>query len=296
MPTAAVVALCLVCAILGGLGGGVLAGSLMGGGEGENVPGSSDTVFNVAAPDSSSSVTTNVVSPGSALSPSEIYSLACGQTVAITTEVTYRSFYGYSTAPVSGSGFIISADGYIMTNYHVIEDAAKGGYEISVLTYDGTEYIASIVGYEEDNDVAVLKIDADGLSAATLGDSDSITVGEDIFAVGNPLGELGYTMTSGMVSALDRDITSYDSSTGTYTTINMFQIDAAVNPGNSGGPLFNDRGQVIGIVTAKYSDTGVEGLGFAIPINDAVRIAEDLITKGYVSGKAYPLSFSPAFG
>lgn len=299
MPAAAVIALCLVCAIIGGIGGGALAGSFMGssgelsapdtqtGTPAMNDSSQTGTVINRAESSATPSIGTNIVADGSVLSAASIYSIACDQTVAITTEVTYRSFYGYSTAPVSGSGFIISSDGYILTNYHVIEDAATGGYEISVLTYDGSEYIASIVGYEEDNDVAVLKIDANGLSAATLGDSDGISVGEDVYAVGNPLGELGYTMTSGMISALDRDITTYDSSAGTYTSINMFQIDAAVNSGNSGGPVYNNRGQVIGIVTAKYSDTGVEGLGFAIPINDAVSIAEDLITKGYVSGKAY---------
>lgn len=291
MPAAAVVALCLVCAILGGLAGGWLPTLFTGDDDtiansvAQNESGSG-TVLNMAAPQPNSQVSTNFVSSGSKLSAAEIYSLACAQTVAVTTEVTYRSFYGYSTTPVSGSGFIISSNGYILTNYHVVEDAVEGGYEVTVLTYDGTEYTAAIVGYEKDNDVAVLKIEGEDLSAVTLGDSDSMVVGEDVYAVGNPLGELGYTMTKGMISALDREITSYDDSTKTYNTINMFQIDAAVNAGNSGGPVYNDRGEVIGIVTAKYSDTGVEGLGFAIPINDAVSLANDIITNGYVRGKA----------
>ena len=295
MPAAAVIALCLVCALLGGAGGGALVGSYVidrteASGEAPDLsrPGSSGPVINVTAPTASPSLGTNIVADGSLLSAGEIYSLACRQVVAVTTEITYKNYFGYTTSgAVSGSGFIISSDGYILTNYHVIEDAAKGGYEISVLTHDGSEYVASIVGYEAENDVAVLKIEAEELSAATLGDSDGMAVGDTVYAVGNPLGELEYTMTSGMVSALDRDITTYESSTGTSNTINMFQIDAAVNSGNSGGPVYNDRGQVIGIVTAKYSDSGVEGLGFAVPINDALAIAEDLITKGYVSGKAY---------
>lgn len=290
MSAPGVIALCLVCAILGGIAGGLPA--LIRGGTAQDVSeetgsGGSETVLNVAAPQGTTQVSTNLVSTGSDISASEIYALACSQVVAITTEVTYRSFYGYSTVPVSGSGFIISSNGYILTNYHVIEDADEGGYEISVLTYDGTEYTASIVGYEKDNDVAVLKIEAEGLNAVTIGDSDAIVVGEDVYAVGNPLGELGYTMTGGMVSALDREITSYDSDTRTYNTINMFQVDAAVNAGNSGGPVYNSRGEVIGIVTAKYSDTGVEGLGFAIPINDAIELANDIMTVGYVRGKAY---------
>lgn len=286
-----VIALCLVCAILGGIMGGAVSGTSGTKGVESSPPAneesSDQTILKVAAPQTTGTqVSTNIIN-SSELTAAEIYSLACSQVVAITTEVTYRSFYGYSTAAVSGSGFIISSNGYILTNYHVIEDADEGGYEISVLTYDGTEYIASIVGYEQDNDVAVLKIDAEGLDAVTIGDSDGIVVGEDVYAVGNPLGELGFTMTKGVVSALDRDITSYDSGTRTYNTINMFQIDAAVNSGNSGGPVYNSRGEVIGIVTAKYSDTGVEGLGFAIPINDAVELANDIMTVGYVRGKAY---------
>ena len=297
MPAAAVVALCLVCALLGGAGGGAMVGSYIHSKQAEAEALSDDAasankadgpILNITAPTASPSVGTNIVADGSILSAGEVYAIACDQVVAITTEITYKNYFGYTTSSaVSGSGFIISADGYILTNYHVIEDAAKGGYEISVLTHEGSEYIASIVGYEAENDVAVLKIEAENLSAATLGDSDAMAVGDIVYAVGNPLGELEYTMTSGMVSALDRDITTYDADTGSYNTINMFQIDAAVNSGNSGGPVYNAKGQVIGIVTAKYSDSGVEGLGFAVPINDAVAIAEDLITKGYVSGKAY---------
>ncbi len=292
MPIAAAIALCLVCALIGGAGGGMLAGRYMANRFEEqieeNSPSLSDSVLTLPPVENSPSQSSQISSDGNTLSPRDIYTIACQQVVAVSTEITYKNFFGYTTSSaVPGPGFIISADGSILTNFHVIEDAAKGGYEISVFTHDGSEYIASIVGFEADNDVAVLKIEAENLSAVNLGNSDSMAVGDTVFAVGNPLGELEYTMTSGMVSALDRDISTYDSDTGTYTTINMFQIDAAVNSGNSGGPVYDHSGKVIGIVTAKYSDSGVEGLGFAVPINDAVAIAEDLITKGYVSGKAY---------
>ena len=225
-----------------------------------------------------------VVQKSGVLSASDIYALACEQVVGVTTEVTYTNYFGMnSSSAVSGTGFIISEDGYILTNYHVIELAAQNGKDVNVILYDGTRYNAAIVGYEKYNDVAVLKIEASGLNSVKLGNSDSISVGEVVYAVGNPLGELDFSMSTGHVSALDRAITSDESG----VAINMFQIDAAVNSGNSGGPVYNAAGEVIGIVTAKYASTGVEGLGFAIPINDAWSIANDLITKGYVTGKAY---------
>ncbi len=216
------------------------------------------------------------------MAASKIYEQACEQVVGISTDVTYTNYFGMtSSSAVSGSGFIVSENGYIITNYHVIEYAYKGKLAVSVILHDGTRYDAAIVGVEECSDVAVLKIDAANLSPVSFGDSDNILVGDDVYAVGNPLGELEFSMTTGHVSALDRLITTEENSEG----INMFQIDAAVNSGNSGGPAYNSRGEVV--VTAKYSDTGVEGLGFAIPINDAAGIANDLITKGYVTGKAY---------
>ena len=305
MGTGGVIALCLVCAILGGLLCGAVSGLFRKSGDtSAEEPAASrslndaaapaakqdDTVITVAAPESGTrTVTTNRVASGEELSATEIYyDLAVNQVVGITTEITYTNYFGFtSSGAVSGSGFIISSDGYILTNNHVIEDAVAGGYEVKVLTYDGTEYIADVVGYEEDNDVAVLKIAGTDFHAATVGDSEGMLVGEKVYAVGNPLGELEYTMTSGMVSALDREISIRDNTSGGTKTINMFQIDAAINSGNSGGPVYNSRGEVIGIATSKYSDTGIEGLGFAIPINDAVKIANDLISDGYVRGKAY---------
>ena len=244
----------------------------------------SGTASSVASASVPRSATNNLISDAPTLmSPAEIYDQAVRQAVGIRTEVTMTNFFGMtSSGAVSGSGFIISEDGYILTNYHVVESAHTANLDIKVVTYDGTEYIADIVGVEPNNDIAVLKINAQGLSAAGLGNSDELRVGDAVYAVGNPLGELDFSMSTGHVSALDRVINTQESE-----RINMFQIDAAVNEGNSGGPVYNGMGEVVGIVTAKYSSSGVEGLGFAIPINDVKAIADDLINIGYVTGKAY---------
>ena len=221
---------------------------------------------------------------GELLDPTEIYELATQQVVGISTEVTSANAFGQMvTGAISGTGFIISSDGYILTNNHVVEKAYKDNLKVTVMLYDGTEYEAQIIGVEGDNnDIAVLKIEASGLNAATLGNSDDMKVGESVYLVGNPLGELTYTMTAGIISALDREIAAEQDA-----SVNMFQLDAAVNSGNSGGPVYNSRGQVIGVITAKYKSTGVEGLGFAIPINDAAVIADEIIDHGYVTGKPY---------
>ena len=217
------------------------------------------------------------------LSPEDIYTITCESTVGITLPGQSTNIFGQSgSSSVSGSGLILSENGYVLTNYHVIEKAHENAATIRVLTFDGTEYTADVVGVETDSDLAVLKIAATGLTPAVLGNSEDMRVGQTIYVVGNPLGELTYTMTSGIVSALDRNIT-----TDINVTVNMFQIDAAVNNGNSGGPVCNAYGQVIGIVTAKFSESGMEGLGFAIPINDVYTVANELIANGYVSGKAY---------
>ncbi len=281
-----VACLCLVCALLGGVGGASLVGRQLNGRLTALEEAQEERPTVTIGSDSSGSSAAKVVSGDIKDNKplALLYDQACSQVVGITTEVTVQNLFGQtSTSAVSGSGFIISEDGYILTNYHVIEYADRGGYEVTVMLHDGTRYEAHIVGSEESNDIAVLKIEATGLSPVTLGNSEKLMVGDEIHAVGNPLGELEFSMTNGHVSALDRVITTDSGS----DAINMFQIDAAVNSGNSGGPVYNAAGEVVGIVTAKYSSTGVEGLGFAIPINDAVRIAEDLITKGYVTGKAF---------
>jgi len=214
----------------------------------------------------------------------DIYDMALTQVVGIKTRIpgmfsARESDSEPRSAPVSGSGFIISSDGYILTNYHVVEMAHQSNLPIIVVLENGSEYVARLVGFEATNDVALLKINATGLNPAILGDSDEIRVGERVYAVGNPLGDLAYTMTDGIVSALDRVVTV------DRITINAFQFSAAVNRGNSGGPVYNQRGEVIGIVTAKVIRGNVEGIGFAIPINDALEIATALIEEGYISGR-----------
>ncbi|MBQ8216609.1 MAG: trypsin-like peptidase domain-containing protein [Oscillospiraceae bacterium] len=280
------IAICLVCALLGSMGGGALVGFSLS----NRIDGMEAGIQELM--DSRSVLTTsNGVSvapvqtaPEGGITPAAIYDLACDQVVGISSEITYTNFFGMtSSSAVTGSGFIITEDGYILTNYHVIENAYASNSTVNVITHEGERYDAEIIGFEPDNDVAVLKIDAEGLTPAVLGNSDQMQVGDVLYAVGNPLGELEFTMTIGYVSALDRLINTEANT----AAINMFQLDAAINSGNSGGPVYNSQGEVIGVATAKYSSSGVEGLGFAIPINDAADIANDLITKGYVTGKAY---------
>lgn len=289
MSAAGVLALCLICALLGAAGSALYLGERLNSrlqSLEQDLNANAQAIEEVSSRKSAAAETVTARSDtvsDAAMAPAQVYTQALEQAVGITTEVTYTNFFGQtSSSAVSGSGFIIDESGYILTNYHVIEYAYEGKKDVTVMTYDGTKHNASIVGVEPSNDVAVLKIDAEDLQAVSLGDSDVIQVGETVYAVGNPLGELEFSMSTGHISALDRVISTEESE-----SINMFQIDAAVNPGNSGGPLYNSQGQVVGVVTAKYSSTGVEGLGFAIPINDAAAIAEDLITKGYVTGKAY---------
>ena len=279
-----IVALCIACAIFGGIGGSLTTSYILRGSdalrEGTEIlePRVEPSALPTQYPVSRVSVNAD------RLPAEDIYDMACPQIVGITSEITTVNFFGQMTVnPVSGSGFVVSADGYIVTNYHVIEEAHKRDLTISVMLHSGEKHNAEIVGVEPENDLAVLRIEAEELSPVTLGNSDEMRVGETLYAIGNPLGELTYTMTTGTLSALDRSITTEDSTLG---KLNVFQFDAAVNPGNSGGPVYNAYGEVVGIVTAKSSTVGVEGIGFAIPINDAIRIMNQLIENGYVSGKA----------
>lgn len=272
--------MCLVCALVGGLVGGFISWNAI---KGSLAIADGDGTQTTGKP-ISTAVEGNKLSTASAVTANEIYNLGCKQTVGISLESSSANIFGQQTASaVAGTGFIITSDGYVMTNYHVVESAQKSSYKIKVLFKDGSSFEAKLAGFDEDNDVAVLKIDASELTPATLGNSDNIAVGDSVYAIGNPLGELDFSMTTGRVSALDRSITTDRNS----AAINMFQFDAAINSGNSGGPVYNESGEVIGIATAKIGSSGVEGLGFAIPINDASEIANELITKGYVSGKAY---------
>lgn len=176
----------------------------------------------------------------------------------------------------AGSGVVLTSDGYIVTNNHVINNARN----INVTLSDGTTYVAELIGTDPTTDLAVIKVDAKGLSAAVIGNSDNLKVGDGVIAIGNPLGTLGGSATDGIISALNREITIDNE------TMNLLQTNAAVNPGNSGGGLFNGAGELIGIVNAKSSGSDVEGLGFAIPSNDVVNVADQLINNGYVSNRA----------
>ena len=213
-----------------------------------------------------------------ALTPAQVYAANVQSTVGITTSVT-TNYWGYqTTSAASGSGFILSSDGYILTNFHVIENSNS----ITVACYDGSSYDAKLVGYDESNDIAVLKVEASGLSPVILGSSDKMNVGDSVVAIGNPLGELTFSLTAGTVSALDRQITM--SGGGSMTLI---QTDCAINSGNSGGALFNLHGEVVGITNAKYSSSSsgasIDNIGFAIPIDDVRGIIESIIEKGYIS-------------
>ena len=213
------------------------------------------------------------------LTPGQVYAKVVDSVVAITAKATTASGTGYITSTASGSGFILTEDGYIVTNYHVVE----GADSLTVTTNDGAEYTASLCGSDSGNDLAVLKVEAQGLPAVTLGSSSDLIVGDQVAVVGNPLGELTATLTVGYISGKDRVISTDGS------VMNMLQTDAAVNSGNSGGPIFNMNGEVVGIITAKYSGTSgsgatIEGIGFAIPIDDVAKKISDLKDYGYVTG------------
>ena len=273
---AKIVAIALCCALLGGAAG---AGGALAYG---HFAGGTSTIYQSNTPTTAVSLAN--VDGHTVLSPEEIYAANLGAAVGVNGNVT-TNVWGYTVKnPVSGSGFVISSNAttsYILTNYHVID----GVSDIKVFFADGKSYDATLVGGEQENDIAVLKIDAGNLQTVTLGDSDALNVGQEVYAIGNPLGELTFTFTGGYVSAKDRSVTMSDG-----TVMNMLQTDTAINSGNSGGPLFNEYGEVIGIVSAKLSSSSsseatVEGLGFAIPINDVKDMVISIMEHGYVTGK-----------
>ena len=220
----------------------------------------------------------------SGMTTAQVAKMVSPSVVVITTEqVVYSQWSWYGQSQVesgAGSGVIISSDGYILTCDHVVAGASN-----ITVTIGDDDYTATVVGEDSTSDVAVLKIDANGLTPAVVGDSDTLTVGDNVLAVGNPLGELGGTVTSGIVSALNRSVSIQSS--GSVNTMSLIQMDASVSPGNSGGGLFNMNGELVGVVNAKSSDSDAEGLGFAIPINDAMKVAQDLLENGYVTGRPY---------
>ena len=270
-PWGKVIALMLVAALLGGAvgAGGVLLLSPAGSGSSSQVLKGErpSTVIDVATIDTSKQ-----------MSPAEVYAQNVASTVGITTSVTTNYFGFTTTSAAAGSGFVLSDDGYILTNYHVIENSTS----IKVTMYDGSSYDAQLIGYDESNDIAVLKVDAENLSPVVLGDSDNLNVGDSVVAIGNPLGELTFSLTAGVVSALDREVTLSGN-----VTMELIQTDCAINSGNSGGALFNLYGEVIGITNAKYSSSGsgasIDNIGFAIPINSVMNIVESIIEKGYIA-------------
>ena len=269
-----ITALALCCALLGGAVGGGVAWAV--GGSGGN-----GTEVNVSSRPAAQ-VSVHTVDGQTAMSDAEVYAAGVNSVVSINvTGTSGYNFFGQAVQTASaGSGFVLTKDGFIVTNYHVVKDADT----VKVTMYNGDEYDARYVGGDEDYDIAVIKVDAADLQPVTLGDSDDLNVGDHVLAVGNPLGELTFSMSGGMVSCVNRAI-NVDG-----TPFNMIQTDASINPGNSGGPLFNQYGEVVGIVSAKYSSTGnesVEGLGFAIPINDVFAMIQDIMTNGYVTNKPY---------
>ena len=262
-----------------------------GGFVGAKFGGSGKVVIQQVAPSStadsasgSDNSITAASSSGSSLTTEQVADLVSPSVVVITTEqVVYSQWSWYGQNQVesgAGSGVIISSDGYILTCAHVVDGAST-----ITVTIGDKDYTATLVGEDTTSDIAVIKIDADGLTPATVGNSDSLKVGQSVMAVGNPLGELGGTVTSGIVSALNRSVSIQSSSS--VNTMSLIQMDASVSPGNSGGGLFNMNGELIGIVNAKSSSSDAEGLGFAIPINDAIKVAQDLLENGYVTGRPY---------
>ena len=262
-----------------------------GGFVGAKFGGSGKVVIQQVAPSStadsasgSDSSITAASSSGSSLTTEQVADLVSPSVVVITTEqVVYSQWSWYGQNQVesgAGSGVIISSDGYILTCAHVVDGAST-----ITVTIGDKDYTATLVGEDTTSDIAVIKIDADGLTPATVGNSDSLKVGQSVMAVGNPLGELGGTVTGGMISALNRSVTIQGSSS--TNTMSLIQMDASVSPGNSGGGLFNMNGELVGIVNAKSSSSDAEGLGFAIPINDAIKVAQELLENGYVTGRPY---------
>ena len=267
-----VTALILACAVAGGLagwGGAAIAGS---------------STSRTAIQQSSRqpvSVQVKNVDGQTKMEPAEVYASVVNSAVSINCSATSTNIFGQQTQTASsGSGFIITEDGYVVTNYHVVSGASS----VEVTLYNGDTYDATVIGGDSDYDVAVLKINASGLQPVTLGESADVNVGDTVLAIGNPLGELTFSMSQGIVSSCDCAI-NVDG-----TPFNMIQVDCSINPGNSGGPLVNLYGEVVGIVSAKYStysSTTVEGLGFAIPISDVRSIITDIMENGAVTDKAY---------
>jgi putative serine protease PepD len=260
-------------AVLGGSAGAVATEALHND--------SQASTLNVA---SSSSGTSRAIANTTALSPHDVYEKAKDSVAYITSQITQSSggpFGQTQQGTATGSGFVVSSDGYIVTNDHVVEGASS----VTAKVGDGKTLSAKVVGTDASTDLALLKVDASGLTPLTLGDSDNVEVGDPAYAIGNPYG-LDRTLTTGVISALQREISSPNG----YTINDVLQTDAAINPGNSGGPLFNSAGQVIGVnsqIETSGNSSGGEGgnvgIGFAIPSNTVKSVVEQLMKSGKVS-------------
>ncbi|MBQ8758024.1 MAG: trypsin-like peptidase domain-containing protein [Oscillospiraceae bacterium] len=270
----AAVCLMVVCSILGGIIGGIVYGLVR---DAQNKPHTSP-VYDGSRPPTV--IDPREVDTSKLMTPAEVYAANVNATVGISTSIVSTNFWGYqSTASAAGSGFVYSEDGYIITNYHVIQSAST----IQVSFYDGTSLPAMIVGVDESNDLAVLKVEAKNLPTVIIGDSSNLNVGDTVVAIGNPLGWLSFSLTSGVISALEREITFSDG-----LTMNLIQTDCTINSGNSGGALFNMYGEVIGITNAKTSGSSssgvtIDNIGYAIPFNHVREIIDSIIEKGYIA-------------
>ena len=272
-----IVALALCFALIGGvIGGGAVWGLAN---LSEELPTVGSTTVNILQ-GKRENVTLNIneIETGKLMTAAEVYAANVNSTVGIQTSITSTNFWGQQvTGAASGSGFILSKEGHIVTNYHVI----KGANSVTVSTYDGKSYDAKIIGYDEDNDLAILKVEATDLKPAVLGSSAKLNVGDDVVAIGNPLGELTFSLTRGSVSSLSREVTFSEGN-----VMELIQTDCAINSGNSGGALFNLYGEVVGITNAKYSgssssEASIDNIGFAIPIDSVRAIMESILEKGY---------------
>ncbi len=272
---AGVIAICAVLSLVCGFGGAYLGTRVFAPAQVTAAAPANDAGLTDASAHTAPAVSTQIESMSAVVDATK------DSVVEINTEsMATSSFFGQYITQGAGSGVIIREDGYIVTNSHVVSTANN----VTVILNDGTKYEATVVGTDATSDLAVIKVDATGLTPAVLGSSADVKVGDEVIAIGNPLGSLGGTVTDGIVSALDREILVSGQS------MTLLQTSAAINPGNSGGGLFNAYGELIGIVNAKPSSraadgSGIDGLGFAIPVDTVRTVCEDLINNGYVSGR-----------
>lgn len=262
-------ALAVCCALLGGIAGGAATGLLLQGRERAAMrPAGRQTAVSGAESTGAEPSAARVASTAGELTPTQLYEHYAPCVVGVLNLSAVTDLYGKDTMQAStGSGVLLTGDGEILTNYHVVKDCTQ----LTVTLYDGTEHTAKLLGYEEDSDIALLKIDGSGYRHARLGDSDRLRIGTEVAAIGNPLGDLDYSLNVGYISAKDRDVDLDGPS------IRMMQLDAAINPGNSGGALFDSYGNVVGIVYAKSSSVSIEGIGYAIPVNNIKDLVAQMI-------------------